>query len=142
MRLTSRVNVHANEPLNQLFQHGPDTPANRLLWPNNTALVSAPGGMSGNAERITDDVGSSSEERVFFDQASSTHLYATWLFNMANTPQDIRLFFMNGSDSNQEGPRIDIEDRDSGTRAAVRAGGSSASEAQIYVDFEQTFRIG
>ena len=97
--------------------------------------------MSGNAERITDDVGSSSEERVFFDQASSTHLYATWLFNMANTPQDIRLFFMNGSDSNQEGPRIDIEDRDSGTRAAVRAGGSSASEAQIYVDFEQTFRI-
>ena len=60
---------------------------------------------------------------------------------MANTPQDVRLFFMNGSDSAQEGPRIDLEDRESGTRAAVRRRHQCASDAQIYVAFDQTFRI-
>ncbi|HAV13938.1 MAG TPA: hypothetical protein DCX06_10675, partial [Opitutae bacterium] len=41
----------------------------------------------------------------------------------------------------QEGPRFDIEDSTAGTIAVVRAGGSSANEAQVNVEFDKTFRI-
>lgn len=139
----SNINFHAEtEPLSQLLKHDYDSAGQTdALWPANTTVISAPAGMLGNAEHVTGDTGSSNDERVFFSQPTSSHLYATWLFHMADTPQDVRLIFMNGSDSSQEGPRIDIEDRDSGTRAAVRAGGSSGSEQEIYVNFDTTYRV-
>ncbi|MEM8867972.1 MAG: PA14 domain-containing protein, partial [Verrucomicrobiota bacterium] len=140
----STTTFHAEtESLNELLRHDYDSIGQtNTLWPANTAVITAPAGMPGNAEQVTGDTASNTnDERVFFNQPTSTHLYATWLFHMANASQDVKLIFMNGSDNNQEGPRIDIEDRDSGTRAAVRAGGPFGSEEEIYVEFEETYRI-
>ena len=128
-----------------LFEYDYDsTDQTDTLWPQNTEIVAGITGMSGNAERIIGDVGSSSEEErinINPDELSYEHLYATWLFNMAPGEQDTRIFFQNGSDGAQEGPRIDIEDQSSGTVAAVRAGGSSGSDITIDVEFDKTFRI-
>ena len=92
-------------------------------------------------EHVSADVSTSSEERIDFLEPSSGHFYATWLFNLSDSAQDTHLIFMNGSDSEQEGPRIDIEDQDAGLRAAVRAGGPSGSDVEIDIEFNKTFRI-
>ncbi len=128
-----------------LFQHDYDSlDQTGKLWPQNTLIETGIPGMWGKAERVTGDVGSSSaEERVNInpDEVDYDHLYATWLFNMSPGEQDTSVFFQNGSDSNQEGPRIDMEDGSSGTIAEVRAGGSSGSDVTIDVEFNKTFRI-
>lgn len=125
-----------------LFQHDYDSPGQTgKLWPNNTTLVTDTADMSGNAERIEADIGNSSEERVHFP-ASRQHLYASFLFNMkiGAMPQDNYIYLMNEDDSNQEGPRIDIEDS-GGTLAVIRAGGLNGSDQQINIEWDQTFRI-
>jgi len=111
------------------------------LWGNSTGIESNVVGLSGNAERITADLGSSTEERLNFSQGGHDHLYTTWLFNMSAGVQDTYLYFQNGSMTGQEGPRIDIEDSTSGTLAVVRAGGSGGSDAQINIEFDKSFRI-
>ncbi|CAA6676700.1 MULTISPECIES: DUF1800 family protein [unclassified Lentimonas] len=131
-------------PQNILLQHDYDSDGQTgAQWPDNTAIVTDIIGMTGNAEQITGDVGTSSTlERIYFDPGSSEHFYATWLFNMSSGQQDTYMFFMNGTDSSQEGPRIDIEDSTSNsTGAAVRAGGSGGSDVQIDINFEKTYRI-
>lgn len=110
------------------------------LWPQNTTIVAAPTGMSGNAEHITGDPGSSSaNESAAFTSATTDHLYATWLFNMAPDHHDANLYFKNTSGSSQEGPRIDLEGSGS-TLAVVRAGGSGGSNVQINVTPNATYR--
>lgn len=118
------------------------------LWPNAsltpTTIVAGAPGMTGNAERVTGDLSTiGSEERAHFDPGSSEHLYATWLFNMATgSEQDNYVYFMNGNNGLQEGPRFDIEDSTSNpTGAVVRAGGSSGNEAQVDIEFDRTYRI-
>lgn len=125
-----------------LFNHDYDSADQTgTLWPNNTTLVTGTSDMTGNAERIDADIGSSSEERAHFP-ATRQHLYTSFLFNMAIgvMPQDNYLYFMNGDDSTQEGPRIDIEDS-GGTLAVVRAGGSNGNDEQIEIEWGQTYRI-
>lgn len=128
-----------------LFQHDYDSPDQMgKLWPQNTTIEKDIPGMSGDAERIMGDVGSNNaEERINInpDEIDYDHLYATWLFNMSPGEQDTRVFFQNGSDRDQEGPRVDMEDGSSGTIAEVRAGGSSGSDVTIDVEFDKTFRI-
>lgn len=128
---------------NTLLEHDYDSAGQTgTLWPNQTTIEPGPTGTSGNVERVSGDVGSGSEERLTLGSGSSEHFYATWLFNMGSGVQDSYLYFMNGSDYTQEGPRIDIEDSTSNpTGAVVRAGGSSANEAQVDILFDKTFRI-
>ena len=131
-------------PQNILLQHDYDSAGQTgTQWPDNTAIVTDIIGMTGNAEHITGDVNASSSlERIYFEPGSSEHFYATWLFNMSSGPQDTYLYFMNGTNNGQEGPRIDIEDSTSNaTGAVVRAGGSNGSGAQVDIDFDKTYRI-
>ncbi|MEO0794794.1 MAG: DUF1800 family protein [Verrucomicrobiota bacterium] len=126
-----------------LFEYDYDSNGNTaLLWPQNTALEPGPAGMSGNVERMTGDPGASSQdERIVFTNSTSEHLYATWLFNMASGHDDVNLFFMNGSEGSQEGPRINLEERSSGTTANVRAGSANGTAVTIPVEFGTTFRV-
>jgi|GEM_PF-533650 len=110
------------------------------IWVNSAGLVTGTLDMSGYAERVTSDLGTLSQERIYHTPTTE-HLYATWLFNMSAGAQHTPLFWMNQNDSNQEGPRIDLEDRSSGTIAEVRAGGSGGSDITIDVEFDKTFRI-
>ncbi|MDP4643540.1 MAG: DUF1800 family protein [Opitutales bacterium] len=128
---------------NTLLEHDYDSIGQTgTLWPNNTSIEAGPTGTSGDVERVSGNVGTGSEERLTLGSGSSDHFYATWLFNMGSGAQDSYLYFMNGSDYSQEGPRIDIEDSTSNpTGAVVRAGGSGASEAQVDILFDKTFRI-
>lgn len=125
-----------------LLLHDYDSPGQTSeLWEFNTTLVTGTPDMTGNAERIDADIGTSSQERIHYTPTSQ-HLYTTFLFNMGfgTMPQDNEIYFMNGSDSNQEGPRIDIEDS-GGTLAVIRAGGSNTNEQQIDIVWGQTYRI-
>ncbi|MEP4077963.1 DUF1800 family protein [Haloferula sp.] len=123
-----------------IFSHDYDTTGQAgTLWPQGTAITAAPVGMSGNAEHMTGDAGSSTaEESAAFTSATTDHLYATWLFNMAPDHRDANLYFKNGSGSSEEGPRIDLEDS-GGTTAVIRPEGSSAK--QIVVTFNETYRV-
>ncbi|MGJ8672506.1 DUF1800 family protein [Rubritalea sp.] len=111
------------------------------LWANSAGIETNISGLSGNAERVTADLGTSSEERLHFSPGGHDHLYATWLFNMSAGEQDTYLFFQNGSNNSQEGPRIDIEDNSSGTIAVVRAGGSGGNDTEIEIEFDKSYRI-
>ncbi|MEP4078852.1 DUF1800 family protein [Haloferula sp.] len=117
-----------------------------LLWPADSTLESGITGMAGSAERIslTGNQGDTQIMRLTFPKVS-TDLYATWLFNMSDvgTPHDLTaLFFGNtGTGNNQEGPRINLEEQDSGASATVRGGGPGGNGARIDVTFNQTFRV-
>lgn len=112
-----------------------------LLWPNNTVIESGITGMSGNAERMTGDPGNSTAERIDFSTTSTEHLYATWLFNMSPGHDDAQLIFQNGTNDQQEGPRVNMEERSSGSLATVRAGGDFGGEVQINVTYDETYRV-
>ena len=139
----SKVIFHAETSSEaSLFEHDYDSSGQTgQLWANSTGLETGIVGMSGNAERVTADLGTSTEERLTFSDGSHEHLYVTWLFNMSQGVQDTYLYFQNGSISSQEGPRIDIEDNSSGTLAVVRAGDSSGNGSTIDIEFDKTFRI-
>ncbi len=121
-----------------LMVHDYDTQTG-TLWPDNTEIVVAPAGMSGNAEKFNDDPGNAAAETIVLPQSSSDHLYATWLFRMSPGHDDIHLFFQ-GSDSSQEGPRVNMEERNDFSTVAVRAGGSFGVR-QIDVEFDTTYRV-
>ncbi|MGB6222394.1 DUF1800 family protein [Haloferula sp.] len=117
-----------------------------LIWPADSALELGISGMTGNAERVslTGDQGDTQIMRLSFPKVS-TDLYATWHFNMSDvgTPHGLTgLFFGNkNTGNNQEGPRINLEQQDSGASAAVRGGGVVGNGASINVAFNQTFRV-
>jgi len=117
-----------------------------LIWRADSSLESGVSGMDGNAERVSfvGNQGDTTLMRLNFPKIS-TDLYATWLFNMsdAGTPHDLTaLFFGNrGTGNAQEGPRINLEEQNSGASATVRGGGSGGNAARIDVAFNQTFRV-
>ena len=128
-------------PNTQLLQHDYDTPGQTsTLWPANTAIEPAPPGMSGNAERVTGDVGGNAEERIVFDQISSDHLYATWLFNMDRSHVNMSLMLLRDAAAALEGPRIRMESLEEGAIASVRAGGNGTA-SRIDVTFDHTYRV-
>lgn len=109
------------------------------LWPNNTVVVTAPTGMSGNAEQFTGDPGNLAAETIVFPQSSSDHLYATWLFRMSPGHDDVHFYFQ-GPDDTEEGPRVNLEERNSFSTVAVRTGGTFGVK-QIEVEFDTTYRV-
>ncbi|WP_411845843.1 DUF1800 family protein [Roseibacillus persicicus] len=121
-----------------LILHDYDTQTGPL-WPANTSIVPAPAGMEGNAEQILDDPGNLAAESILFPQPVTDHFYATWLFRMGTGHDDVHLFFQ-GPDTSQEGPRVNMEERNDFTTVAVRAGGSYGVR-QIEVDFDTTYRV-
>jgi uncharacterized protein (DUF1800 family) len=143
----AKVIFHAEtESETTLFQHDYDS-LNQTdsVWPDSPnigsiQIVTGVEGMAGNAERLISDIGNVSQELINFTP-TSTHFYATWLFNMGTGIQDTSLYLMNGSDTAQEGPRIDIEDSTSGSIAVLRAGGIDGDDEQITIAFDQTFRV-
>jgi uncharacterized protein (DUF1800 family) len=139
----AKVTFHAEtSSQTTLFQHDYDsTNQTGKLWANSTGLETDIPGMSGNAERITADLGTSIDELLTFSDDKHDHLYVTWLFNMSQGVQDTFLYFQNELNSDQQGPRVDIEDNSAGTLAVVRAGGSNGSDAQINIEFDKTFRV-
>lgn len=129
-------------PESSLLAHDYDSEgAAQGLWAAGTAIESGLPGMQGNYERMTADPGNDSELRVPFSSTSENHLYATWLFNMATGHNDLSLLFNDGDDKNKEGPRIQLEERDSNTVAAVRAGGPGGDAVQIDARFDRTYRV-
>lgn len=135
------------QPATAGFHHDYETSGETdLLWPADSTVETGIVGMFGNAERFSliGNQGDTQNMRTVFSEAE-THLYATWLFNMSTdgTPHDsIALFFENiGTGNSQEGPRINLEEQNSGTSAAVRGGGSGGNQARIDVAFDQTFRV-
>jgi len=129
-------------PKNSLLAHDYDSAEQTGgLWAAGTAIESGLPGMTGNFERMTADPGNNSAERVPFNTASDDHLYATWLFNMATGHNDLSLLFNDGTDLSKEGPRIQLEERDSNTTAAIRAGGSGGDAVQINARFDRTYRV-
>lgn len=108
------------------------------LWPNNTEIIPAPPGMSGQAERMLDDPGNTTAETFLLPETSDDHLYATWLFRMSPGHDDVSFFFQ-GSDSSQEGPRVNLEERNDFTTVAVRTG-DTFGRYQIDVEFDTTYR--
>ena len=122
-----------------LFLHDYDTQTGPV-WPANTEIVTAPEGMSGLAESLLADPGNSTAETIFLPEPTSDHLYATWLFRMGPGHDDISLFFQ-GASSLEEGPRINLEERNDFTTVAVRAGSTFGSAHQIDVQFDTTYRV-
>lgn len=130
------------QTLNILREHDYDSVGQTgQLWPTSAGLVTGTPDMSGNSEQITIDLGTSSSSERFYYTPTTEHLYATWLFNVGAGAQGIYLYWMNENDSNQEGPRINIDDISSGTVLAVRAGGAGGSDEQVLVEFDKTFRV-
>ena len=116
------------------------------LWPENTTLVPALAGMSGTAERVDDDPGNATAESVLFTPTTD-HLYVTWLFNIASTEgdpllghDDVNLFFQ-GATSDEEGPRVNLEERNSFTSLAVRAGNNGGNQVQLDIEPDTTYRV-
>ena len=131
-----------NVPARPLYSHDYDAAGQTgPIWPANTTVAAAPAGMSGNAETIIGDPGGRSEEIVSFTTPTSAHLYATWLFNMAADHNNFSLYFIDSASDTFEGPRIDIEEGNSGTQATIRGGGASATEVEFEVTFGDTYRV-
>lgn len=130
-----------------LFLHDYESQA-ETVWPNFTDLVPAPTGMTGSAEKfvgnprdreVDGNPRGTAAETVLFEQPSSDHLYATWQFQMGSGHDDAHFYFQ-GPDSSQEGPRVNLEERNNFTTVAVRAGGSFGVR-QIDVEFDATYRV-
>lgn len=121
-----------------LFLHDYETQTG-AIWPNNTEIVPAPLGMSGSAEKFTGDPGNLAAETLLFPQSSSDHLYATWQFRMSPGHDDVHFYFQ-GPDSSEEGPRVNLEERNNFTTVAVRTGGTFGVR-QIDVEFDTTYRV-
>lgn len=123
-----------------LLFHDYDTSGqDTLLWPQNTALVPGPEGMSGNAEYITGDPGANPLEKVIaFASQSTDHLYASWLFHLETGHEAIYLQFINDLDPDQEGPNILMEDGLDSAAVRLRTAGS---EFDQFLAFDETYRI-
>ncbi|MGJ8725680.1 MAG: DUF1800 family protein [Roseibacillus sp.] len=121
-----------------LLVHDYDT-TTTTLWPSNTEIVDAPEGMNGNAEKFNDDPGNLAAETLLLPQSSSDHLYATWQFRMSPGHDDVHFYFQ-GPDSSEEGPRVNLEERNSFSTVAVRTGGTYGVR-QIDVEFDTTYRV-
>lgn len=122
-----------------LLVHDYDAQAS-VLWPNNTELITAPEGMAGNAERFTGDPGNQAAETLLLPQSSSDHFYATWLFRMSPGHDDVHFFFQGPGGDDEEGPRVNLEERNNFTTVAVRTGGTFGVR-QIDVEFDTTYRV-
>ena len=144
----------SNDDLAKVFFHAPTIPESSLLkhdyestgetgtlWPANTEIEISSNPSMANFERVTGDPGNRSAESISLGAGSSEHLYATWLLNMATGHDDVSLLFMEGSDDSKQGPRINLEEVNSGTIATVRGGGSNGTTARIDIAFDQTFRV-
>lgn len=121
-----------------LFRHDYETQTG-TIWPNNTEIVIAPTGMTGNAEKFNGDPGNLAAETLVLPAASSDHLYATWQFNMSAGHDDVHFYFQ-GPDAQEEGPRVNLEERNNFTTVAVRTGGTYGVR-QIDVEFDTTYRV-
>lgn len=103
-----------------------------------TLVTSAPAGMTGNASYINAVVPT---DPITLPGETTDHFYATWLFHMGASHRDLDLRFRNSSTGQQDGPRIDFEDSNSGQRAVVRPNNLSTPGREIEVTFDETYRI-
>lgn len=113
------------------------------LWPtasnpDGNTLIAAPTGMSGQAEQITDNPGTTATQTAIFDAAASDHFYANWLARIGPGNLNLSLYFQAPSGS-QEGPRVELDL--SSNQPAIRAGGSGGSAERVFVEYDKTYRV-
>jgi uncharacterized protein (DUF1800 family) len=138
-------------PLLPLKSHDYDSASQTgLLWNSGTSLVSGVAGMTGNAEQVESDP-AGGDDLTTFPTAATENFYASFLFQMTFSHDDVVLYFRNADTSSQDGPRIDIEEvgpnYEEGVPfdpsvhfAVVRVGGLSGDN-QINVTYGDTYRI-
>ncbi len=102
---------------------------------NNTEIVTAPAGMSGQAERLSNPA--SSALSTFFPETDD-HFFFSVLVNVGPTNVNTSLF-LKGAGNGTEGPRIDF-DLFNGL-PAIRSGGASGTAVAVPINANQTYRL-
>ena len=138
-------------PLLPLMSHDYDSVAQTgVLWGSGTSIVTGVSGMTGNAERVDADP-TGGDDLAIFPAATTENFYASFLFQMTFSHDDVSLYFRNADTSSQDGPRIDIEESGPNFEegvpfdpevhlAVVRVGGLSGDN-QINVTYGDTYRV-
>ncbi|MGJ8725682.1 MAG: DUF1800 family protein [Roseibacillus sp.] len=101
----------------------------------NVEIVTAPAGMSGQAERLRPS--SSSALSTYFPETND-HLFFSVLVNVDPSNENVSLF-LKGSGNGTEGPRIDFDL--SNSLPAIRAGGSGGTAVAVPINANQTYRL-
>ena len=125
-----------SQSANILLEHNYDD-ANQqgALLPNNAELVTAPAGMSGQAERVHDPVNNVESE---FFPSTNNHLFFSALVRVGPTNENLSLFLKSEGNAT-EGPRIDFDLL--GDIPAIRAGGSAGNQVAVPINADQTYRL-
>ena len=138
--LAPQVYLNSSLSPSVVFDYDYENPTT-ALWPN-TSVVSAPAGMTGNAEHITADPGNAAAETLLFAETSADqitdHFYMRFLARLGNGHNNISIFTL-GDRGNQEGPRVELDLRNGDPH--VRAGGVGGADAFTEIDYNETYRI-